>query len=78
MAWTKVEICNCHQASIIKDPTVPEDAEFVIKEVSAGNTINVDLSDVVWDFMSSRQYYKTENPSNPEHGWIHVSLVKVV
>lgn len=78
MAWTKVIVYNCHQASVIKDPTEPDEAEFVIKEVKAGDTLNVDLNNVVWDFMSNRQYYKVENPLNPEQGWIHVSLVKVV
>lgn len=78
MAWTKVVVQNCHEASVLKDPTTPEDSEFVVKTVKAGETINVDLSDVVWDYMSSRQYYKVENPLNPDSGYIHTSLVKVV
>ena len=78
MAWTKVMVYNCHEASVIKDPTEPDDSEFVVKTIKAGDTVNVDLSNVVWDYMSRRQYYKVENPLNPEAGYIHTMLVKVV
>lgn len=73
----KCVITNCHEATIIKDPTIPEYQKIPIGTLKLGDEIWVDTSKVFWSW-DDDQYYKVDYGMNPEEGYINTSLVKVV
>ena len=74
---TKCVITNCHEASIIKDPTDTDYDEEVIGTLKAGDTILVDTSRVFWSW-DDKQYYKCDYGYEKDFGYINTGLVKAV
>lgn len=72
---TKTKIVNCHQASIVRDPTDPELLEEVIVTLNVGATIFVDFNNIVFSW-KDKEYVKCSYGMNTEEGYIRKELVE--
>ena len=82
MAYTQVIIANCKRASIRNKPWIPMRRKEIVgirdgptdndNTVKAGDTIDVDLEDVCYDW-TDRKFYKVRNPE----GWIYEGCINI-
>lgn len=74
---TRCKIVNCHQATIVKDPSDTELMNEVVDILERGTEINVDKSTIYWSW-NDKQYYKCKWRFNEGEGYIRTSLVEEV
>lgn len=73
----RCKIVNCHQASIVRDPSDTELMNEVIAELEAGTELYVDTSVVIWSW-NDKQYYKCKWGYKEDEGYIRTELVEVI
>lgn len=67
----KAKVVNCHELSVRRDVTIPEEYDEVVSVYKEGDTIYVDDSLVFWSW-NDIQYYKTQN------GYVAVKGVEII
>ena len=82
MAFTQVTIANCRRASIRNTPWIPMRRKEIVgirdgpiddgNTVKHGETIDVDLTDICYDW-TGRKFYKVRNPA----GWIYEGCIDI-
>ena len=71
MALVQTKIANCRTASIRRTPWIPMLEEDVIGEKKRGEYIQIDTSEICYDW-EDRKFYRTRNPK----GWIHEGVIE--
>ena len=71
MALVQTKIANCRTASIRRTPWIPMLEEDVIGEKKRGEYIQIDTSEICYDW-GDRKFYRTRHPK----GWIHEGVIE--
>ena len=71
MGFHTMKIANCRAASIRKSPWIPDHADDVIEIKKRGEEIEVDQTDICYDW-KDRRYFRTRHPK----GWICEGVVE--
>ena len=71
MALVQTKIANCRTASIRRTPWIPMLEEDVVGEKKRGEYIQIDTSEICYDW-KDRKFYRTRHPK----GWIHEGVIE--
>lgn len=73
----KAKVINCHQLSIRRNVTVPEEYSDIIATIPAGKTVIIDDSTVYYSW-NDRKYYKVKYGMNSEEGFAAIECLGAV